>query len=75
LTETLERKYFSTLRATGERAPCTVLTARAARDVHSQLRFDTRTRNSERRRVKINPRWLEWFMGYPAEWTKRTLTE
>lgn len=47
-----------------------VLTKRALRDLPSQLRYEINTPNHLRKGI-IHPRFVEWLMGYPLDYTKR----
>lgn len=46
-----------------------VLTERTVRDLPSQVRYERRTPDNLRQ-GQIHPRFTEWLMGYPRDWTK-----
>lgn len=47
--------------------PCRVLTTRSCRDLSTQIRFERDTQN---RLELANPRFGEWMMGLPADFTR-----
>jgi site-specific DNA-cytosine methylase len=46
-----------------------VLTGRTWRDLPTQARFEVNTPD-ELRQGMVHPRFLEWLMGYPMDWSK-----
>jgi hypothetical protein len=44
------------------------LTGRNQRDLPTQVRFETRTPAAQRE-CRVSPRFVEWLMGYPPDWT------
>jgi hypothetical protein len=48
--------------------PSTVLTWRGKNDLYTQLRFERGTPDDIRGQFP-NPRWVEWLMGFPEDWT------
>lgn len=59
---------WSTIRANNGAFGMNVLTNRGSHDLGSQLRFERRTKVTERKGV-TNPVWGEWLMGLPKDWT------
>jgi DNA (cytosine-5)-methyltransferase 1 len=50
-------------------AACNYLTARSKNDLPTQVRFERRT-PARVRACDLDPRFVEWLMGYRAVWTK-----
>lgn len=46
-----------------------VLTERSSLDLGTQVRFERDTPDAVRPRIHISPRFLEWLMGFPSDWT------
>lgn len=63
----------STRRWSTPRHGCThavnYITARTLRDLPTQVRFERSTPN-HLRAGGVNPAFVEWLMGYPADWTR-----
>lgn len=63
--DVIVRKRWSTPRH-GMLRPCNYMTERSVRDLPSQVRFE---RGTEYRDGSVNPRFMEWLMGFPLDWT------
>lgn len=73
LTSPRVRKFtlprFPTPRA-GNTGACTVMTERCIRDLGTVLKF-WKVSRGKRHGTVANPRFVEWLMGFPRDWTKR----
>lgn len=58
-------KSWSTCRR-GATRPSNYITSRTSRDLPTQVRFEVRTKNRDN---PMNPRFTEFMMGYPPDWT------
>jgi site-specific DNA-cytosine methylase len=61
--------YWSTPRAQLLGA-AQVVTRRTAHDLPTQVRYAVDTPAAERRCMPPHPRFVEWLMGYPRDWTR-----
>lgn len=69
ISKPLRLSMWSTPRAGNVTSSSNALTARVARDIATQLKYEKRTKDSERDGM-TSPGWLCWLMGYPAAWAK-----
>lgn len=61
-------KFWATPRH-GNIYPSNFLTMRSMRDLPTQVRFEKNTQN-DKRNGTLNPKFVEYIMGYPSGWTK-----
>lgn len=66
-TEIKELHAWSTPRHSSSMS--NILTLRSSRDLPTQVRYEVNTPN-HLRGGQLHPRFVEWMMGYPADWTK-----
>ena len=61
---TLTKSLWPTPRAQ-KTGSCATLSPRCSRDLATALRFEVNSPKGH-----SNPRWVEWLMGYPPDWTR-----